>query len=82
MSESSIAQLERDDGGEPPPDAPPSIARCYRLRRAGLFSSLYFVAAGRFPEPQMCESIGDDPNQRLSHAGFVAGDFAGGSELR
>jgi hypothetical protein len=38
MSESSIAQLERDDWGEPPPDAPPSIARCYRLRRAPIAS--------------------------------------------
>ncbi|HEY8262945.1 MAG TPA: hypothetical protein VIG26_01155, partial [Methyloceanibacter sp.] len=45
----------------------------------GLFSSLYCVLAGRFPERRMCESIGDNPNQRLSHAGFVAGDFAGHS---
>lgn len=33
MSGRSIAQLEGEDWGEPPSDAPPSIARCYQLRR-------------------------------------------------
>jgi hypothetical protein len=38
MLRKSIAQLERDDWGEPPADAPPSIARCYRLRRVPIES--------------------------------------------
>lgn len=38
MPGSSIAQLEREDWGEPPSDAPPSIAHCYRLRRAPIES--------------------------------------------
>jgi hypothetical protein len=38
VSGRSIAQLEREDWGEPPSDAPPSIARCYRLRRAPIES--------------------------------------------
>src|SRR5208337_3086193 len=29
-----------------------------------------------FPPAKMCESIGDNPNRRLSHAGIVAGGFA------
>jgi putative ATP-binding cassette transporter len=37
---------------------------------------LLFGAALRFPASLMCESIGDNPNRRLSHAGIAAGDFA------
>jgi membrane-associated phospholipid phosphatase len=29
-----------------------------------------------FPTARMCESIGDNPNRRLSHAGLTVGDFA------
>jgi hypothetical protein len=38
MSEESIALLEQEDWGEPPADAPPSVVRCYRLRRASIES--------------------------------------------
>ena len=34
------------------------------------------MAALGFPAAKMSESIGDNPNWRLSHAGIVAGDFA------
>src|ERR1017187_9181672 len=29
-----------------------------------------------FPAARMCESIGDNPNRRLSHVGVAIGDFA------
>ncbi len=41
----------------------------------GLFSSQSFDVASGFPPAKMSESIGDNPNRRLSHAGIAAGGF-------
>jgi hypothetical protein len=45
----------------------------------GLFSSLDFDGAWGFQRAKICESIGDNPNRRLSDGGVAVGDFALGS---
>src|SRR5271165_1900952 len=83
-SPSPLAPTPRNSTWGAPPDfsfALSSSASSAGLATGGLLTqgrSVLSSLMGRrgFPPAKMSESIGDNPNRRLSHAGIAAGGFA------